>query len=61
MNEAIRWQLISATLNGDSQRLRSLLSKQVRIDLVQVSSSIRVGSFCKFQCSVDLAAPHPPV
>lgn len=36
MNEAIRWQLINATLNGDSHRLRVLLSKRVRIDMLQV-------------------------
>ncbi|VDL42343.1 unnamed protein product [Hymenolepis diminuta] len=35
MNEAIRWQLINATLNGDSHRLRVLLSKRVRIDILQ--------------------------
>ncbi|KAL5970590.1 Ankyrin repeat domain-containing protein 6 [Taenia solium] len=46
MNEAIRWQLINATLNGDSQRLRSLLSKQIRIDFVQVCQLFHLAAAC---------------
>ncbi|KAH9280376.1 Ankyrin repeat domain-containing protein 6 [Echinococcus granulosus] len=46
MNEAIRWQLINATLNGDGQRLRSLLSKRIRIDLGQACQLFHLAAAC---------------
>ncbi|VDD79111.1 unnamed protein product [Mesocestoides corti] len=46
MEEAGRWQLINATLNGDGHRLRSLLSKKPSIDLFHACQLFHLAAAC---------------